>query len=87
MKKIITKRERREKVKTLVIDVEGLNEKAIEILRNLVSVLRTRKVSEEERDKAFLNAAGKWKDTVNADELIKNIYEDRLTSTRKEPKL
>ena len=36
---------------------------------------------------AFRCAAGGWKDTVDADTLIKNIYESRLLSTRPVPKL
>lgn len=36
---------------------------------------------------AFRRAAGSWKGTIDAKELIKNIYEDRLISTRPEPRL
>jgi predicted DNA-binding antitoxin AbrB/MazE fold protein len=36
---------------------------------------------------AFRRAAGGWKDTVDAEALIKNIYESRLLSTRPVPKL
>lgn len=36
---------------------------------------------------AFRRAAGGWKGTIDADELIKNIYADRLISTRPEPRL
>jgi predicted DNA-binding antitoxin AbrB/MazE fold protein len=36
---------------------------------------------------AFRRSAGGWKDTVDADTLIKNIYESRLISTRPVPKL
>ena len=36
---------------------------------------------------AFCRAAGGWKDTVDADALIKNIYTDRLVSTRPAPRL
>jgi predicted DNA-binding antitoxin AbrB/MazE fold protein len=32
-------------------------------------------------------SAGGWKGTIDADELIKNIYADRLISTRPEPRL
>ena len=31
---------------------------------------------------AFARSAGKWKGTIDAEKLIKNIYADRLTSTR-----
>jgi hypothetical protein len=36
---------------------------------------------------AFLRAAGSWKGTIDAQELIRNIYADRLISTRPEPRL
>ena len=38
---------------------------------------------------AFRHAAGGWKGTIDADELIKNIYAyaDRLISTRPQPRL
>ena len=36
---------------------------------------------------AFRRAAGGWKDTVDADTLINNIYASRLVSTRPVPKL
>ena len=36
---------------------------------------------------AFRRAAGGWKETVDADTLIKNIYESRLLSTRPVPHL
>ena len=36
---------------------------------------------------AFRRSAGGWKGTINAEELIKNIYADRLISTRPEPRL
>ena len=36
---------------------------------------------------AFRRAAGVWKETVDADTLIKNIYESRMLSTRPVPKL
>lgn len=36
---------------------------------------------------AFERSAGAWRDTVDCDELIKNIYEDRLISTRPQVKL
>lgn len=35
----------------------------------------------------FESSAGGWKGTVDADKLIKDIYTDRLISTRKAPKL
>ncbi len=41
-----------------------------------------------ERDfEAFRRAAGGWKGTIDAETLIRNIYADRLVSTRPEPRL
>lgn len=39
------------------------------------------------KEEAFARSAGKWKGTIDAEELIKNIYGDRLISTRPEVKL
>lgn len=36
---------------------------------------------------AFRRAAGAWKGTLDADALIRDIYADRLRSTRAEPSL
>ncbi len=36
---------------------------------------------------AFRAAAGGWKGTVDAEALIRNIYEDRLIQTRPAPRL
>jgi len=44
-------------------------------------------VPSAEDDEAFRKAAGSWKDLVDADTLIRNIYADRLLSTRPEPRL
>ncbi len=48
-------------------------------------------VPEEPEGRRFLDAlqvtAGGWKDTIDCEELIKNIYTDRLISTRLEVKL
>jgi len=38
-------------------------------------------------DESFLKAAGSWKGLIDAEELINNIYADRLISTRPEVKL
>jgi len=39
------------------------------------------------RKDAFEMSAGGWKGTIDAEKLIKDIYADRLISTREEPKL
>lgn len=36
---------------------------------------------------AFRLAAGSWKGTLDADELLRNIYADRRIATRSEPRL
>jgi predicted DNA-binding antitoxin AbrB/MazE fold protein len=36
---------------------------------------------------AFRRSAGGWKGTIDAEELIKNIYADRLIATRPEPRV
>lgn len=36
---------------------------------------------------AFRRAFGSWAGTLNADQLIRDIYEDRLITTRPEPRI
>lgn len=50
----------------------------------LVTILHT--PSSEDRE-AFRRAAGGWKDTVDVEALMQNIYADRLISTRPAPRL
>ncbi len=49
-----------------------------------VTIIRVSSGSDAE---AFRRSAGGWKGLVDAEELIRNIYADRLISTRPEPKL
>lgn len=49
-----------------------------------VTILEIPSVSKEG---AFERAAGSWKGTIDAEKLIRDIYQDRLISTRKESKL
>jgi predicted DNA-binding antitoxin AbrB/MazE fold protein len=44
-------------------------------------------VAEDQDDEAFLRSAGSWKGLIDAEKLIRDIYEDRLIDTREEPKL
>jgi predicted DNA-binding antitoxin AbrB/MazE fold protein len=48
-------------------------------------------VPNEDEEKTFINGInasfGGWKDKVDCEELIKNIYNDRLISTRPKPEL
>jgi len=45
------------------------------------------KVPSERDFDAFVRSAGGWKGTIDADALIRDIYADRLVSTRPEPRL
>ena len=45
------------------------------------------KVPSERDFDAFVRSAGGWKGTIDAEVLIRNIYADRLISTRPEPRL
>jgi len=51
-----------------------------------VTVTITRVPSPEDVE-AFRKAAGGWRGNVDAEELIRNIYADRLISTRPKPNL
>jgi predicted DNA-binding antitoxin AbrB/MazE fold protein len=44
-------------------------------------------VAEDPDDEAFLRSAGSWEGLIDADKLIRDIYEDRLINTREPPKL
>jgi hypothetical protein len=67
--------------------------KMLELLGNInlpegkeVTVTILEVPSREDRE-AFRSAAGAWKGTIDAEALIHNIYNDRLLSTRREPRL
>ncbi len=51
-----------------------------------VTVTVATEPSEEDVD-AFRRAAGKWRGKLDAEELLRNIYADRLISTRPKPSL
>ena len=44
-------------------------------------------VAEDPDDQAFLRSKGGWKGLIDAEKLIRDIYEDRLIDTREEPKI
>ena len=44
-------------------------------------------VPSSEDQEAFCRAAGKWKGHVDAEALLRDIYADRLISTRPQPRL
>ncbi len=50
----------------------------------MVTILTVPTMTDRE---AFQRSAGKWKGTLDAEELIRNIYADRLVSTRPVPTL
>jgi predicted DNA-binding antitoxin AbrB/MazE fold protein len=50
-----------------------------------VTIMKIPKYPEE--GNLFTETAGSWKDLIDCDELIKNIYEDWCIATRLEPKL
>ncbi len=52
-----------------------------EVLINVIGLAR------EPDKEAFLRSKGGWKGLIDADKLIRDIYEDRLIDTREEPKL
>jgi len=53
-----------------------------------ISILKTPPRSVKRRfSEALRKTAGGWKDLIDCDELIKNIYNDRLIATRPEVKL
>jgi len=53
----------------------------------LITVIGVAEDAEDADDEAFLRSAGSWKGLIDAERFIRDIYEDRLVHTRKEPKL
>jgi predicted DNA-binding antitoxin AbrB/MazE fold protein len=53
-----------------------------EVLVTVVSATSPRRIGDGLR-----RSFGSWKGTIDAEKLIRDIYEDRLISTRPEPKL
>ena len=77
---------------TNVINVRDLDEDDVKILERLAERLRAAKKmkskAEESRgEDSFKRSAGSWKGLIEGEELIRNIYADRLVSTRPEVKL
>jgi len=78
---------------TNVINVRDLDEDDVKILERFAEYLRAvkkMKASKAEKSKpgnGFKRSAGSWKGLVDGEELIRNIYADRLVSTRPEVKL
>ena len=52
-----------------------------------ITVTITETPKRSRKNDGLTKSAGGWKGTIDADKLIKDIYADRLISTRKVPKL
>ncbi len=77
---------------TNVINVRDLEEEDVKLLESLAELLRSkrRKAMEtitEPEGYSFERSAGSWNGLIDGEELIRNIYADRLISTRPEVKL
>ncbi len=75
-----------------VINLRDLEEEDVKLLESLAERLRAvrhkteRKVTDRKGD-SFERCAGSWAGLIDGEELIRNIYSDRLISTRPEVKL
>jgi len=65
--------------------IEPLEE--IELPENTDLIITITEARPENSADALERSAGAWKDTVDCDALIRNIYADRLISTRPKPEL
>ncbi len=77
---------------TNVINVRDLEEEDVKLLESLAERLRAirRKAKgkmTERKEGSFERSAGSWAGLIDGEELIRNIYADRLISTRPEVKL
>ncbi len=57
----------------------------VSLLEGAEVILSITPTTKSEND--FERAAGAWKDTVDCDQLIQDVYTSRLLETREEPKL
>lgn len=89
MLQYLTKTKQRPVAMTDYIDVHDLSEEDVQILEKLAAMLRERekkkKILKEEDGLAL--SAGAWKGLIDGEELKRNIYADRLISTRPPVKL
>jgi hypothetical protein len=77
---------------TNVINVRDLEEEDVKLLESLAELLRSkrRKAMEtitEREGHSFERSSGSWNGLIDGEELIRNIYADRVISTRPEVKL
>ena len=78
-------------IDTIVFDIYGLSASERKLVLDWLGERREALGAEMPRDWRKLNTlratAGAWRGSVDADELIKDIYESRLINTRPEPRL
>lgn len=67
------------------IDVKGLTDEQVEAIKKLVALFR--KPGAKQEAGGFKKSAGSWKGLIDAEELKRTVYSDRLISTRPETKL
>jgi hypothetical protein len=79
-------REKRQ-MATGLINVQGLDPKDIEFVEKLIERLRDKSLREVPAKGGFKRSAGSWKGLIDGEELKRNVYEDRLISTRPEVNL
>ena len=75
-----------------IINVRDLEEEDVKLLESLAERLRAvRRDSKgkrsERKEDGFEKSAGSWAGLIDGEELIRNIYADRLISTRPEVNL
>jgi hypothetical protein len=79
-------------VPTNVINVRNLEDEDIKLLESLAELLRFKRRQEmetitERGGHSFERSSGSWSGLIDGEELIRNIYADRVISTRPEVKL
>ena len=77
---------------TNVINVRDLEEEDVKLLESLAERLRAKRRKAKGKpvglkEDSFEKSAGSWAGLIDGEELIRNIYADRLISTRPEVKL
>ncbi len=68
-----------------VINVRDLDKEDVKLLESLAELLRSKRHKAMEtitprEDDGFQRSAGSWNGLIDAEELIRNIYADRLIS-------
>ena len=77
---------------TNVINVRDLEDEDVKLLESLAELLRSKRRKEmetitERGGHGFEWSSGSWRGLIDGEELIRNIYADRVISTRPEVKL